>query len=177
MAKLRPGRCHREVERAFTRHSRYRKKSYIKGIPGSRVAKYVMGSSKAQFAKRFILKSAEKEKSLIRHNALESARIAITNFMNKKVKPENYKFIIHTYPHQVLREKPIACGAGADRYSSGMQKAFGKPVGRAAIIKSNQQVFSIEVDNAYFGFAVEALKRAGKKLPIRIAIDNGKPLC
>lgn len=176
MASLRPGRCQRKVKRAYTRHSRFKKLSYITGIPGNRVAKFIMGNPKGKFEKRAVMKSKNEVVIPVRQNAIESARIGVTNYMNKVVKPENYRCIIHTYPHQIIREKPIACGAGADRYSTGMARPFGKPIGRAAIVRNGQQIFSIETSEQYLKFAVEALKRAGKKLPLRTNVVEAEPL-
>ena len=46
-----------------------------------------------------------------------------------------YFFQLRIYPHHILRENPLAAGAGADRMSTGMKCAFGKPISVAARVK------------------------------------------
>nr|MBI4156236.1 ribosomal protein L16 [Candidatus Woesearchaeota archaeon] len=56
-------------------------------------------------------------------------------------------------------------GAGADRMQSGMQKAFGRPIGLAAQVKEQQPIFTVYVDNKDLEFARETLKKAFSRLP------------
>ena len=55
-------------------------------------------------------------------------------------------------------------GAGADRLSKGMKKAFGRPVGLAARIYEGTRIFLIEIEDKYAKYAEEALRRASHKL-------------
>ena len=71
----------------------------------------------------------------------------------------------------MLRENPIAAGAGADRFSTGMQKAFGKPIGIAAQIKRGQVIFQLSIDKANLALGKSALERASKKLPCNCGIQ------
>ena len=64
-----------------------------------------------------------------------------------------------------LRENKQATGAGADRVSQGMRKAYGKPVGTAARVRRNQPIISIETKPQFIEKAKEALRRAGMKIP------------
>jgi large subunit ribosomal protein L10e len=104
------------------------------------------------------------EQGNIRHNALESARITANKLLEKKI-PKNYHFRIRTYPHHILRENPLAAGAGADRMSTGMKMSFGKPIGIAARVGKNQIVMDVRVQKEHILIAKEALMRAAKKLP------------
>lgn len=111
----------------------------------------------------------------IRHIALEAARIAANRYLMKSTGRLNFRLKLRVYPHQVLRENKMATGAGADRVQDGMRGAFGKPVGTAARVASDQKVFTVFVDPPNFLKAKEALRRASMKVPppCRIVIDEG----
>ena len=49
MAKPRPARCYRTPGRAYTRTSKYKKQNFIKGIPGSKIVKFVIGDNKIKY--------------------------------------------------------------------------------------------------------------------------------
>ena len=85
---------------------------------------------------------------------------------------------IRIYPNVVLREDKQATGAGADRVSDGMRKAFGKAVGTAARVNAGQSLMSIRTTKAHFQSAKEALRRASMKLPTpcRIVVEKGVEL-
>jgi len=82
------------------------------------------------------------------------------------------------YPHHIVRENPMATGAGADRVQDGMRKAFGKPVSSVALVKTNQKVLTIKTNKKNFIDAKEALRRAAMKFPVscRITVDEGAEL-
>ncbi len=101
----------------------------------------------------------------IRDNALESARVMANKIFEKKITKDFYFFKVRKYPHQVLREHAILTGAGADRLSSGMRKAFGKPKGRAVRTKKEEVLMSLFTLKKYEHAAKEGLKRAVLKLP------------
>jgi len=67
----------------------------------------------------------------VRDNALESARIAIKNYLQSKLKDSEYRVVFVKFPHHILREHKLANVAKADRFFQGMRLAFGKPIGRA----------------------------------------------
>jgi large subunit ribosomal protein L10e len=75
------------------------------------------------------------------------------------------------FPHHVLREHALATGAGADRFSSGMRKAFGKPSGRAVQIRKSQRIFLLKVDRKNLDIAKKALKKSDTKLPTPCRIE------
>lgn len=56
----------------------------------------------------------------IRDNALESSRLAVHKYLQKTA-PDDYKFKIHVFPHQIIRENKMLTGAGADRIQGGMK--------------------------------------------------------
>ncbi len=163
MAKLRPGRCYSRPKRPNTRTSvRVAKKAYVKGVPVSKIHQFSIGNEKADLPVVYHLIS--KTSAILRSNSLEAARVVITKYLTKKLGEKNFFLKVRVYPHHVLRENPLATGAGADRFSSGMRHSFGKPIGTAAIIKSNQKIVSVSVPAGSEAVAKEALDRASKKL-------------
>ena len=100
----------------------------------------------------------------LRHNALESARLTSNRFLEKTL-GKNFHLRLKVYPFHVLRENPLASGAGADRMSTGMKKSFGKSIGSAARVKEGQTVIELRVDKEHLKVGKEALSRSSKKLP------------
>lgn len=146
------------------------------GVPAPRITQFDLGNPRADFPLKITL--IGEESCQIRHNALEAARIAAVRLLNKKVGPVNYHLKIRIYPNNVLRENKQATGAGADRVSDGMRKAFGKAVGTAARVCVGQSLITVSTTKVYFKVAKEALKRASMKLPTpcRIVIERGEEL-
>ena len=56
--------------------------------------------------------------------------------MQRKSGRMGYHLKIRVYPHHIVRENPMATGAGADRVQDGMRKAFGKPVSSVAMVNA-----------------------------------------
>ena len=162
-----PARMFRRIERPFTR------KEYIDGVPGLRLRQFEMGNKTATFPVKVTL--VAKEAVQIRDTALEAARIAANKFISRRVGSSNYFLKVRIYPHHVIREHKMAVGAGADRISQGMRKAFGKPVGLAARVFPGTKIMSLWVKPENFDFAKEALKRASMKLPTptTIVVEEG----
>jgi large subunit ribosomal protein L10e len=173
MAKIRPGKTYRDMDKpAYTRKSKYRRKSFVKGIPGSKIVMFDMGNKKGSFEYRLVISA--KSDVVIRHNALEAARIVANKFMNVKAGKENYHIKIKTFPHHILRENPIAGGAGADRYSSGMRQSFGKPIGYAARVNKGQEIMYVRCNQSHVKFAKEALRKVSHKLPGKCSVEIAK---
>ena len=169
MAK-KPARMWRRLERPYTRVE------YIDGVPGIRIRQFEMGNRSADFPVRVTLVAEEAVQ--IRDVALEAARLAAGKYMSKIAGASNFKLKIRIYPHHILREHKMAVGAGADRISQGMRKAFGKSVGRAARVFPGTKIMSVWVKPEHFDFAKEALKRASQKLPTptKIIVEQGAEL-
>jgi len=157
-------------DRAYTR------REYMGGIPGSKIVQFDMGNLTEDFPVSLTL--LVKEACQIRHSALESARIAANRFLLRDVGRLNYHLKLLVYPHHVLRENKQATGAGADRVSDGMRRAFGRAVGTAARVHAGQKVMSLEVRPRHFPQAKDALRRAGSKLPTpcKIVVEKGAEL-
>ena len=170
MAALRPGRSLRAIERPWTRFSTRKTKSYIPTMPAGKMHQFLMGEVNNNFDTT--LKLVARKPAQIRDNAMEAARIVATNFLEKKA-PKGYFLRFLLYPHQVIREKPIAQGAGADRYSRGMKLAFGKPAGKAVQIHEGQSLLTLQVNKNNLVLGKRALKKAALKLstPMRIVVE------
>ena len=149
----------------------YTRKKYMRGFPPPKITKFTMGDPTGSFEYQALL-IARKE-AQIRHNALEAARIATNRFLSLKL-GSSYLLRILPYPHVVLRENKMIFGAHADRLQDGMRGAFGKPIGTAARVKSDQAVLMVNVNENDLEVAKEALKRGRAKLPIpcRIIIEK-----
>ena len=152
------------------------RRDYIRKTPNSRIVQYDMGNLTDEFPVSVSL--AVKKPAQIRHNSLEAARIASNRLMQRKAGRLGYHLKLRTYPHQIVRENPMATGAGADRVQSGMRNAFGKPISVEAIVKAGQRIITIDTNKKNFEDAKLALKRAGMKLPVscRIVVDKGEEL-
>lgn len=142
----------------------YTRKEYVTGIPGSRIIFFERGDPNTDFPIELSLIS--EEKGQIRHTALESARVSANRHMMKEAGENNYYLKLRIYPHQILRENPMALGAGADRISDGMRKSFGRPVSLAARISNGQKIMTIKTTKEFYKIAKEALRRARMKLPL-----------
>lgn len=168
MAKLRKFVAYRRLERPYTRKSKYRKYSYVRANPNSKVIRYDMGNTKGEFETKLNLVS--RSDLQIRHNAIESARQTTNKLLEKTLGKTAYHFKIKIYPHHILRENALASGAGADRLSTGMKHSFGKPIGIAAQVRENQTVFSVSVNKKDYMTAKKSLERAAKKLPNKYSV-------
>ncbi len=168
---IRPARTYR-----YFSGPAYTRREYVKGVPGIRVTFFDMGNPKGDFPVEMSLIS--QETGQIRHNALEAARIAVNRLLEVKAGKDNYHFKLRVYPHQILRENPMATGAGADRISDGMARAFGRPIGTAARVSSGQKIMSVRVAKEFALVAKEALRRASLKLPLpsRTVVEQGQKL-
>jgi len=159
---LRPARTCRTVKgQAWTRVSQRKpRKSYVKGVPNSRVRQWIMGTPKRMEVEVALVATSP---IFVRDNALEAARQATNKFLEKTL-VHNYLFRVLKYPHQVVREHTALGVAGADRISSGMKLAFGRPKGRMARLNKGDAVFSVWLRQADLPVAKTALKRGRIKM-------------
>ena len=140
----------------------YTRKKYIRGSPASKIVKFTMGDTSGtyKYQARLIAEKAVQ----IRHNALESARVASNRILSGKL-GNSYLLKILPYPHVVLRENKMIFGAHADRLQDGMRNAFGKAIGLAARVKPGQALILANVNEDGLEIVATALKRGGAKLP------------
>ena len=146
----------------------YTRLKYIHGSPALKISKFNMGDLGVQFPRTIHLVSRERVQ--IRHNALESARVAANKILSDKYGETGYKMSVRPYPHIILRENKMIATAGADRLQEGMRRAFGKPTGRAARVDVGQEILSISVREDGVETAKKACETAMTKLPMRSRI-------
>lgn len=141
----------------------YTRRKYMGGVPGSKIVKFTMGNPTADFP--VTVELINLKDGQIRHNALESARIA-ANRLLEPLGRENFHLKIIPYPHHVLREHKRINVAQADRFQEGMKKAYGKPVGTAAQVRRGDTILTAGVHEDNVEVAKEALRRASDKFPV-----------
>ena len=153
----------------FVKQQSNTRKEYTGGIPNSRINQFVMGNKTGFFPSKINLIAIEP--CQIRDTALEAARITANRTLTKKAGALEYKLSLRIFPHQILRENKQATGAGADRVSQGMRQSFGKNVGLAARIDSNQIIITVDTFEKNIIYAKEALKKASSKIPTACKIN------
>ena len=172
MAKLRKGVSYRTWKRPYTRKSKYRKKNFVRASPHNLIVRYDMGELKKKFEYKVDVNSMSQLQ--IRHNALEAARKSANRVLEKKTGKVGFNLKLRLYPHHIIRENPLASGAGADRMSTGMAHSFGKPIGLAAQVSKGQTLFEINVDKNNIPAAKEAAGRIISKVPCKCQIVINK---
>ena len=146
----------------------YTRMKYIHGSPAPKVSKFNMGDLTTHFARRVHLVAIGGVQ--IRHNALESGRVAANKVLFDKYGETGYRLQLCVYPHIILRENKMIATAGADRLQEGMRRAFGKPTGRAARVHDGQSIYIIYVPEDGVEIARKACETAGTKMPMRTRI-------
>ncbi|MBN1923434.1 MAG: 50S ribosomal protein L16 [Nanoarchaeota archaeon] len=174
MAKKRGNDCYKSIKRPYTRKSKYKKHMYIRGgVPSRRTVKFDMGDTNKTYPLRVSMFSLQSATLL--ENTLEAARQTANKYLMKIFsKPTGFHFKIKIFPHHVVRINPIAMGAGADRYSTGMAKSYGKPTNTAARIKAGQELMYIELPIIKEKVAREALRKASCKLAVKTYVEVSK---
>lgn len=163
MAKLIRACAWRRLERPYTRKSKYRAKAFVRAVPTNKVVKFEMGNLSKSFP--FVVRLNSAVDVQIRHNALESARKSANRVLETKLGRTGYRLKFRVYPHHILRNNPLASGAGADRMSTGMKMSFGKAVGIAAQVHKGQAILEVHCNRKDIPLAKLALTRARHKFP------------
>ncbi len=167
MARLRKFCCYRDYKRAYTRFSKYKKLCFIRARPANRISRYTGGTQDVFAFKVHLIPKMDLQ---IRDAALESARQTSNRVLEGALGKTGYFFQMKCYPHHILRENPLASGAGADRLSTGMAHNYGKPIGIAAQVKKGQAIFTVKTHKEHITLARLAMKRASYKLPCSCSI-------
>ena len=169
MAKLRKAVAYRRIERPYTRKSKFRGLNYVRASPNNLVVKYEMGDTKrTEWPKKFQLVAQGDVQ--IRHNALEASRKSANHLLEAKLGRNGFRLTFRVFPHHILRENPLASGAGADRMSTGMKMSFGKPIGLAAQVKKGKVILEASTEPQNVDVVKLALKRAASKYPCKCKI-------
>lgn len=104
------------------------------------------------------------ETMFIRDNSLEAIRVSANRNLTKHM-GEDFHLQLMVYPHNILRENKMMMGAGADRLSEGMRRAFGKGMGRAAAVYPGQPILSVKTRRDKEDILRSILKIAASKVP------------
>lgn len=153
-----PARMYRKIEGQV-----YTRQEYMGGIPACRITQFDTGNLKEAYPLRLSL--AGEEAAQVRDIALEAARVSAVRVLEKHA-PNGFHLKVRRYPHQILREHKMAMGAGADRISDGMRRAFGKPVAHAVRTQIGMELLTVYTTPDHLETAKEALRKASHKLPI-----------
>ena len=145
-------------------------KKYAPGTPDIRIARFNTGASNSDYNLKLQLIS--KEKSQIRDNAIEAARVSANKSLTKHIGETSYKLSVRLYPHVVISENRMLATAGADRLQEGMRRAYGKPIGSAARVKIGSVIFEVNTYKQFLNEAKKALKTASSKLPQTTSINR-----
>ncbi len=137
--------------------------------PPKKIVRFDMGDAKGTFDSEFSL--SPKASLQIRQEAIEAARQTMVRALERTLGKTGFHLKIRKYPFHILRENPLAAGAGADRMSTGMKKSFGKPIGVSLQIKEGEKLFTVRVPKQHEATARLALKRAQMKLPCSCTIN------
>lgn len=155
----RPAKCYR-----YCKNKPYPKSRYVRGVPDPKIRIFDTGKKKVgcdEFPCCVHLVCDEMQ--MLSAEALEAARIATNKYMVTNAGRDFFHFRMRPHPYHVLRiNKTLSC-AGADRLSSGMRGAFGKPYGTAARVNIGQVLISLRTKEDKIPVACEALRRAGFK--------------
>ncbi|MCL4479999.1 MAG: 50S ribosomal protein L16 [Candidatus Thermoplasmatota archaeon] len=154
----------------------YTRKEFMGGVPYPKITTFVLGNQKKDFEVEMRL--IAEESCQIRHTALEASRISVNRKLLEKLGTENYFLQIRPYPHHVIREHKMATGAGADRISSGMSMAFGRPVGTAARVRSGDIIMVGRSNPDGAKLLKDALHKASMKLPTpcKLQVTKGRQI-
>ncbi|MGE0793421.1 MAG: 50S ribosomal protein L16 [Candidatus Woesearchaeota archaeon] len=174
MAKTIRACAWRRLERPYTRKSKYRAKSFVRSVPANKIVKFEMGNTSKEF--EYVVSLRSDVDIQIRHNALEAGRKSANRKLETALTRKGYKLKIAVYPHHILRNNPLASGAGADRMSTGMKMSFGKAVGIAARVMKGQKIIEAHVDEKDIALAKKAMTLARHKFPRGGYIDVEKKL-
>jgi large subunit ribosomal protein L10e len=161
-----PARMYRKVEGQI-----YTRREYMGGVPTVRVTQFDTGNLRQQFP--LMLSLGTEEAAQVRDIALEAARISAVRVLERTA-PNAYHLKVRRFPHQILREHKMAMGAGADRISDGMRRAFGKPVGHAVRAEIGSELITVYTTEEHLEDGKEALRKASHKLPVptRLVVNH-----
>ena len=162
-----PARMYRKIEGQV-----YTRREYMGGVPVCRITQFDTGNLQSEFPWRLSL--GTEEAAQVRDIALEAARVSAVRVL-ERMAPNEFRLKVRRFPHQILREHKMAMGAGADRISDGMRRAFGKPVGHAVRAGIGSELLTIYTTEGHLDAAKEALRKAAHKLPVPTRVIVNAP--
>jgi large subunit ribosomal protein L10e len=128
------------------KRSRSHRKEFVRGGADPKIRMYDIGNKSKDDWDVVIALVVIGEPRKISHFALEAIRISVNRKLQADLGRTGFYMKIRKHPHFVWREHTQLGFAGADRISTGMRNAFGKPIGRCAIVKPGDILFQVGVD-------------------------------
>ncbi len=157
----------------YTRTSKLKNRAYVKAVPPSKIVKFNMGNKGLYDSGKLphVLTMITTENIQIRQNAIEACR----QFIHRKIEENlggQYYFRVIPFTHHIQRENKMLTGAGADRTQKGMQLSFGKTIAKAAILRKNEEIFSVALATPKaVAFTRHVMKQIKAKLPCTTKIN------
>ena len=146
------------------KRSRSHRKEFVRGGADPKIRMYDIGNKSRDDWDLTIGLVVVGEPRKISHFALEAIRISVNRRLQSDLGRTNFYMKIRQHPHYVWREHTQLGFAGADRISTGMRNAFGKPIGRAAIVKPGDIIFQVGVDLKGAALVKDAIRIARYKI-------------
>lgn len=154
---------HRNINMAYTR------KEYINRIPEGKEKQMKWSYGDINKTYQHELRLISTNYHYISVNSLDAVRTSIAHNLGGD---ENLFFMkIHPYPHQLLREHGLLGVAKAERLAKGMKHSFGKPRSKVALVRPNQVLITLRVDNGLLKRGKHTLETASKKLACHTRIE------
>lgn len=151
------------------KRSRSHRREFVRGGADSKITRFDVGNREKNDWELKIAMLALETKA-ISHFALEAIRVNINRRLIKKIGRPNFHLKIRAHPHTTYREHAMMSFAGADRLSSGMRNAFGRPVGRCARVRAGSFIVEVGVAFRHVEEAKKSLKIAAQKMCTRTRI-------
>jgi len=156
-----------------TRFSKRQQFSYVKSVPPQKIVKFNMGNAGAFEKGEFNLKMtlSTMENIQIRDLALEAVRQTLNKDFTKFFQ-KNFFLRCNVFPHNILRNNRVYSGSSkGERVQTGMTKSFGKPEGRAAVVKKGKPIFTVYFnDKLNIPELRRFFKKAIPKLPCKTKV-------
>jgi large subunit ribosomal protein L10e len=145
------------------KRSRSHRREYVRGGADSKITRFDVGNRERIDWPITIGVMLNHNKN-ISHFCLEAVRVNINRRLTKKIGRQNFHLKIRSHPHTTYREHAMMAFAGADRLSSGMRNAFGKPIGRCARVRAGSILMEVGCELKSVPHIKRSLQIAGQKL-------------
>ncbi len=168
---IRPAHCYRGQDKpAYTRIAvTVHDKNFIGTNPHLRTRQFNMGNPLKKYS-HIVDLYCDVPGVQVRDNAIEAARLNVNRALITSLGKENFFMRLRIYPFHILRENKLAQGAGADRVSSGMKHAFGKPIGKAARLRQGKVILSVLCEEPKIEETKRCLMRAMSKMGFPLGV-------
>lgn len=146
------------------KRSRSHKKEFVRGGADPKIRAFDIGNKSKQDWEVTLGLVVIGEPRKISHFALEAIRISVNRKLQTELGRQGFYMKIRKHPHYMWREHTQLGFAGADRISTGMRNAFGKPIGRCAIVKPGHVIFQVSCDLKGVPVVKDAMRIARYKI-------------